>query len=48
MAQYYTSEITLGPAKLYPKLWGNDDPPNFLISVGTNYCELKAFTEMVL
>ena len=36
------------PAKLYPKLWGNDKPQNFLIFVGTNYRELKPFLEMVL
>ena len=34
--------------KLYPKLWGNDEPLNFFIFVWTNYCELKHFLEMVL
>ena len=40
--------ITLALANLYPKLWGNGEPLNFLIFVATNYCELKAFVEMVL
>ena len=60
MAQYYPKEVTslwgychwpnFTPAstKLYHKLWGNDEPLYFVISIGSNYCELKAFPEVVL
>ena len=34
-------------AKLYPKLWGNDELLNFFSFVWTNYSELKPFLEMV-
>ena len=40
--------FTLVLAKLYPELWGNDKLLNFLTFVGTNYCELKSFSDMVL
>ena len=40
--------FTLASAKLYLKLWGNGKLLNFLIFVGTSYCELKPFLEMVL
>ena len=35
-------------AKLYPKLWGNDEPLSFFSFVWTNYSELKPFSEVVL
>ena len=40
--------ITLVPANLYPKLWGNGEALNFLIFVATNYCELKPFLGIIL
>ena len=40
--------ITLVSANLYPKLWGNGEPMNFLIFVATNYFELKQFLEMII
>ena len=55
MASYYKHVASIVcsincmvPAKLYPKLWGNYEPLNFLIFVGTNYCKLKPFSEMAL
>ena len=42
------SNFTSVLAKLYPKLWGIDEPLNFLSFVGINYSELKHFSEMVL
>ena len=34
--------------KFYPKLWVNNEPLNFLTVVGTNYCELKSFSDMMV
>ena len=42
------TNFTLVLAKLYRKLWGNDKLLNFLAFVGTDHCELKSFSDMVL